>query len=363
MECERIADELSGLSRKRWCRRRNWAPPPAFDSGWNNETFVDRHSSQELSSSTLGLSSGSTSGATETWAEGMYADDVPTQGPKKGGQTSDTFVLSVDVTEEEMAANSAAQSGHVAVSDNDTLGHRLDTEAAGPQKLPMWAYASPIVLLLLLGGAVGAYLAGSGGQRDGSPQTDDASTVEVEASDTLEATVIEQPDAPVEPPVEPVDGAAAANATQTDSPEGTSDGSEGDRAVDTTPKETEPVTGPPPVTPPTTPPSPPVETQSVETPNPEASGPDEEGSTEDAEALPTPEPAPVKYGEVNSDGKAKVRLVGDAGAIDIGRVPVGRYTVEADFGTGWAPQGRVDVFEGQTKSVRCNVMTFGCEVD
>lgn len=57
-----------------------------------------------------------------------------------------------------------------------------------------------------------------------------------------------------------------------------------------------------------------------------------------------------------------VRLAGPAGTAAPGRVPVGHYTVEADFGSGWQSAGALDVAAGATVSVSCSRVTFTCGV-
>jgi serine/threonine protein kinase len=85
---------------------------------------------------------------------------------------------------------------------------------------------------------------------------------------------------------------------------------------------------------------------------------------------PEPEPrarttpaAPARpMGVVTVTAALPVRLAGPAGTAAPGRVPVGHYTVEADFGSGWQSAGALDVAAGATVSVSCSRVTFTCGV-
>jgi hypothetical protein len=56
-----------------------------------------------------------------------------------------------------------------------------------------------------------------------------------------------------------------------------------------------------------------------------------------------------------------VRLVRDGSNVSpLGPVPVGQYSVRADFGEGWQDAGSVYVVEGQTTTVTCDDAFLVC---
>jgi hypothetical protein len=84
---------------------------------------------------------------------------------------------------------------------------------------------------------------------------------------------------------------------------------------------------------------------------------------------PRPEPvaepivqAPVEpVGQIRLSTMVAVRLVRDGSNVSpLGPVPVGQYSVRADFGEGWQDAGSVYVVEGQTTTVTCDDAFLVC---
>lgn len=64
---------------------------------------------------------------------------------------------------------------------------------------------------------------------------------------------------------------------------------------------------------------------------------------------------------ISGAGSATVRLVGAAGSFPPGRVPVGRYTIEARFGDGTVDRsGSVEVKAGATVKLSCSAAMHTC---
>ena len=72
---------------------------------------------------------------------------------------------------------------------------------------------------------------------------------------------------------------------------------------------------------------------------------------------------PVTHGQVRlATPGVDVELRGPGVSYTVGRVPVGRYELYADFGFGMRPQGHfVDVVEARPLTIVCNTLRHGCD--
>jgi len=302
MRCEAVGDEVGGLSLKRWCRQRHWPAPAQLDSGWINRDFVD--------------------GGVTT--ERIPLGQNPPVASTYDDNESDTFLLGLD--------DVPAMTGS---TDSDTQDFALlptgqqpgvTAEVPPPSPTSWLAVAAPLVLAAVVLLAIGLQFSGGSSQElpvQANPITQpqaapsEPARVEVEPP----APIPEPPAAP--PPLQPIDAPAV-----------------------------EPVAAEPVVTKKVR-----RRTETAPTPAP--------APVPEVKPEPVPEPvvAEVVFGTVkSSDASLKVELRGPNGTFSPGQVPSGKYKVFVDLGTGLQAVGSTEVFEGSIASVKCNAMTYTCEV-